>query len=57
MAVFARLFCVFALAAFAVIPFGPVIELFDRSIPLAEAASGIEAMIAGDLLGKVVLTP
>jgi len=29
----------------------------DRVVPLAEAATGIAAMIAGDLLGKVVVTP
>jgi len=29
----------------------------DRSLPLAEAADGIAAMIAGDVFGKIVLRP
>ncbi len=29
----------------------------DRTIPLADAAEGIEAMIAGDVFGKIVLRP
>jgi NADPH:quinone reductase-like Zn-dependent oxidoreductase len=29
----------------------------DRTIPLADAAEGIAAMIAGDVFGKIVLTP
>jgi NADPH:quinone reductase-like Zn-dependent oxidoreductase len=31
--------------------------LIDRTIPLAEARSGLEAMVAGELQGKVVVEP
>ena len=31
--------------------------LIDRTMPLTEARAGFEAMIAGDLFGKVVFTP
>jgi len=31
--------------------------LIDRTIPLAEARTGLEAMVAGELQGKVVLQP
>jgi NADPH:quinone reductase-like Zn-dependent oxidoreductase len=29
----------------------------DRTLPLAEAADGVRALVAGEVLGKVVLTP
>jgi NADPH:quinone reductase-like Zn-dependent oxidoreductase len=31
--------------------------LVDRVLPLTEAASGLAAMAAGDLFGKIVLQP
>ena len=31
--------------------------VIDRVIPLSEAASGLAAMTAGDLFGKIVLEP